>query len=126
MECVKSFKTGGSQVVRLPKSCQFQEGELLASRIGSVVILMPRNVFKEEISMECVKSFKIGGSRVVKLPKSCQFQERQLLVNRIGNTVTLVPKNDPWKGMIEGVNLFTDDFLQNGIEDLPVQERESL
>ena len=76
--------------------------------------------------MEYAKTFTTGGSQAVRLPKSCQFQERELLANRIGNIVILMPKNDPWKGMMESFDLFTEDFLKDGIEDLPVQERDGL
>ena len=48
------------------------------------------------------------------------------MVNRIGNIVILAPKEDPWKNMLESLEMFTDGFLAEGIEDLPIQEREML
>ena len=43
METAKVFTNGGSQAVRLPKTCRFSGDEVLAKRIGSIVILMPVN-----------------------------------------------------------------------------------
>lgn len=43
MEVAKVFNNGGSQAVRLPKSCRFTDDEVLVNRIGSVVILMPKD-----------------------------------------------------------------------------------
>ena len=43
METAKVFSNGGSQAVRLPKSCRFDEEEVLVNRIGNVVILVPKN-----------------------------------------------------------------------------------
>ena len=45
-ERAKIFKNGGSQAVRLPKSCRFPEGqrEVLVSRVGKNVILAARIV----------------------------------------------------------------------------------
>ena len=43
MESAKIFNNGGSQAVRLPKSCRFTGDEVRVNRIGSVVILMPKN-----------------------------------------------------------------------------------
>ena len=42
-ERAKIFKNGGSQAVRLPKSCRFPEGqrEVLVSREGRKIILEP-------------------------------------------------------------------------------------
>ena len=47
-------------------------------------------------------------------------------MNRIGSVVILMPKNDPWAPMMQSLDLFTEDFLADGIEDLPVQERTQL
>jgi antitoxin VapB len=39
METAKIFKSGGSQAVRLPNSCQFDCDEVIAKRVGPVVML---------------------------------------------------------------------------------------
>ena len=47
-------------------------------------------------------------------------------MNRIGNVVILMPKDDPWAPMLQGLDMFTEDFLSGGADDLPVQERPTL
>ena len=76
--------------------------------------------------MEVAKIFSNGGSQAVRLPRNCRFDQDEVLVNRIGNVVILMPKNDPWAPMMQSLDMFTDDFLADGIEDLPVQERTQL
>jgi len=76
--------------------------------------------------MEVAKIFSNGGSQAVRLPKNCRFDQDEVLVNRIGSVVILMPKNDPWAPMMQSLDMFTDDFLADGIEDLPVQERTQL
>lgn len=76
--------------------------------------------------MEVAKVFSNGGSQAVRLPKNCRFDQDEVLVNRIGSVVILMPKNDPWAPMMQSLDMFTDDFLADGIEDLPVQERAQL
>lgn len=76
--------------------------------------------------MDTAKVFTNGGSQAVRLPKDCRFEDNEVLVRRIGNIVILVPKNDPWRGMMDSLDMFTDDFLADGIEPLPLQERDSL
>ncbi|MBE5775803.1 MAG: AbrB/MazE/SpoVT family DNA-binding domain-containing protein [Clostridiales bacterium] len=76
--------------------------------------------------MEVAKIFSNGGSQAVRLPKNCRFDQDEVLVNRIGSVVILMPKNDPWAPMMQSLDMFTDDFLADGIEDLPVQERAQL
>ncbi len=43
METAKIFSNGGSQAVRLPKSCRFDSEEVIVNRIGNVVMLMPKD-----------------------------------------------------------------------------------
>ena len=76
--------------------------------------------------MEIAKVFSNGGSQAVRLPKNCRFADDEILVNHIGNIVILMPKEEPWKSMLDSLDMFTDDFLKNGVEDLPVQERDYL
>ena len=76
--------------------------------------------------MDVAKIFSNGGSQAVRLPKNCRFDQDEVLVNRIGNVVILMPKNDPWAPMMQSLDMFTEDFLADGIEDLPVQERAQL
>ena len=61
--------------------------------------------------MDTAKVFANGGSQAVRLPKDCRFSGDEVLVNRIGSVVILTPK---------------EDFLAEGIEALPVQERDCL
>ena len=42
MTVAKLFQNGGSQAVRLPKEYRFQGNEVLISRIGDVVVMVPR------------------------------------------------------------------------------------
>ena len=43
METAKLFTNGGSQAVRLPKNCRFDDEEVYVNRIGNAVILLPKN-----------------------------------------------------------------------------------
>ena len=76
--------------------------------------------------MEIAKVFTNGGSQAVRLPKGCRFEGEEVLANRVGKIVILMPKDDPWGSMLQGLDMFSDDFIKNGIEDLPIQERSAL
>ena len=73
--------------------------------------------------METAKIFTNGGSQAVRLPKDCRFMTDEVLVNRIGDVVVLIPKSEKWNSLLEGMDMFTDDFLRENMEDLSVQER---
>ena len=76
--------------------------------------------------MDIAKVFSNGGSQAVRLPKSCRFTDEEVLVNHIGNVVILSPKNDRWSSLLASLDLFTEDFLSEPIEKLPLEERELL
>ena len=43
MKTAKLFMNGGSQAVRLPKDCRFEGKEVYVKRVGSAVILYPKD-----------------------------------------------------------------------------------
>ena len=43
MMTAKLIANGGSQAVRLPKSCRFEGSEVFVNRIGDAVIITPKN-----------------------------------------------------------------------------------
>ena len=75
-----------------------------------------------ETARICVES----GRQTVRLPESCGFQDDEVLVNRIGEIVMLVPKGSSLAGMIGSLDMFTEDFMNGGRNDLQLQERDLL
>ena len=76
--------------------------------------------------VDTAKVFTNGGSQAVRLPKSCRFSDDEVFVNHIGNIVILFPKEARWSSLLASLDLFTNDFLAEDIESLPLEERESL
>ena len=58
-ERAKIFQNGGSQAVRLPKSCRFEDGqeEVIARRVGKKVILEPADGWSEGF-LACLGAWK--------------------------------------------------------------------
>jgi antitoxin VapB len=61
--------------------------------------------------MQTAKIFINGRSQAVRLPKDCRFSGNDVFVNKIGNMVVLIPKDDPWSSLVNSLNQFTDDFM---------------
>ena len=76
--------------------------------------------------LETAKIFTNGGSQAIRLPRRYRFNAKEVFVNQIGNVVMLIPKDDHWQGMLASLNLFTDDFLAEEVEPLPLEEREAI
>ncbi len=43
MDTAKLFKSGRSQAVRLPKEFRFEGDEVMVTRLGAAVVLLPKN-----------------------------------------------------------------------------------
>ncbi len=70
--------------------------------------------------MQTAKIFINGRSQAVRLPKDCRFSEDDVFVKKIGKMVVLIPKDDPWSSLVNSLDQFTDDFMDE--RDQPSQK----
>lgn len=64
--------------------------------------------------METAKLFENGRSQAVRLPKKFRFDGNEVFVQRLGDAVILVPKENLWETFLNGLNGFSEDFLEEG------------
>ena len=76
--------------------------------------------------MMMAKVFENGRSQAVRLPKEYRFSDEEVAVNKIGDVVILMPKENKWSGFLNSLNLFSEDFMNDGREQSETQEREIL
>ena len=76
--------------------------------------------------MMTAKVFENGRSQAVRLQKECRFDTDEVAVNRIGDIVMLMPKTNKWASFMQAIDLFSEDFLEDGRMDEMRQERENL
>ncbi|MEM8612007.1 MAG: type II toxin-antitoxin system VapB family antitoxin [Cyanobacteria bacterium P01_H01_bin.105] len=75
--------------------------------------------------MNTAKLFQNGQSQAVRLPKSFRFEGDQVYIKRVGDAVILLPYNNPWQLLIDSVDQFSDDFMEERKQP-EYQEREDL
>lgn len=61
--------------------------------------------------METAKLFYSGNSQAVRLPREYRFAADRVYIKRMGNAVVLLPVSDPWRTLLDGLDLFSDDFM---------------
>ncbi len=76
--------------------------------------------------MQTAKLFVNGRSQAVRLPKEFNFKGTDVFIQKVGASVILFPKDRVWETFLDGLNGFTEDFMANGREQPPMQEREGL
>ncbi len=72
------------------------------------------------------KVFENGRSQAVRLPKEYRFNDEEVAINKIGDIVILMPKDNKWSGFLNSLNLFSEDFMNDGRDKSVNQERETL
>ncbi len=62
--------------------------------------------------METAKLFYSGNSQAVRLPREFRFAEDRVYIKRMGNAIVLLPLGDPWRSLLDGLDLFSEDFME--------------
>ena len=76
--------------------------------------------------MNVAKVFENGRSQAVRLPKEYRFSSDEVMINRIGDIVFIMPKTNKWTSFMKAIDMFSDDFMENGRDNMTAQEREAL
>ena len=76
--------------------------------------------------MKTAKIFKSGNSQAVRLPKEFQFDVTDVQIFRRGDEVVLKKRPQNLERAFEILTELSDDFMEEGRNQPPVQEREPL
>ena len=76
--------------------------------------------------MMTAKINKTGKSQTVKLPEEYKFSENEVLISKIGKTVLLIPKKIKWENFFKAIDMFSEDFMQDGRAQQFFKKREDL
>ena len=64
------------------------------------------------------------GVQAIRIPKRMKINDDKVYLKKVGNALYIIPFHSPWQNMIESVESFTTDFMDN--REQPVdQQRES-
>ncbi len=69
------------------------------------------------------KIFMNNRSQAVRLPKEFQFTTPEVFIRKQGDDVVLSPRPTDWSAYLATGPVASESFME-GIDDLPVQERE--
>lgn len=87
---------------------------------------MYKYILKVGMRMTTAKIFENGRSQAVRLPKEYRFTEDEVIISKVGEIVMLIPKSLKWTGFLQGLELFSEDYLSEGRNQQAEQERDTL
>jgi antitoxin VapB len=61
--------------------------------------------------MNTAKIFTNGRSQAIRLPKEYRFKDAEVYINKIDDIVVIMPKNKKMASLMNIINKFTDDFM---------------
>ncbi len=76
--------------------------------------------------MRKVRIFKVGNSQAVRLPKEFRFNVREVEIFRRGDEIIPREPKRSLRRTFEALTSLPSDFMADGRNDSPPQERESL
>ena len=73
--------------------------------------------------MKTTKIFRSGNSQAVRIPKEFQLDGDEVEILKRGKTLVLRQKKQSWAALFNSLQKFTDDFMEKGRKQMPVQKR---
>ena len=84
-------------------------------------------MFKDQGAfVKTAKLFKNGDSQAVRLPKEFRFAGAEVLIKRVGSAVVLLPKANSWDTLVQSLDKFPSDFMNEREQPLEAERREPL
>ena len=85
---------------------------------------MPKSKPKNPNPPRKAKIFMNNRSQAVRLPKDFQFETEEVFIRKDGREIVLSPRPFDWSSYLTEAPPASSEFM-DGLEDLPVQEREA-
>jgi antitoxin VapB len=76
--------------------------------------------------VKTAKLFRNGDSQAVRLPKEFRFAGDEVFIKRAGSAVVLLPKAKSWDVLIESLDKFPSDFMNDREQPREAEQREPL
>lgn len=73
--------------------------------------------------MKTAKVFKSGNSQAVRIPKEFHLEGEEVEIRKRGRSLILRPTGKSWTALIDSLNKFSDDFMEDGRHQPPTQAR---
>ena len=64
--------------------------------------------------MTTTRTFMTGRSQAIRIPLEYRLPDEEIVINRIGDTITLTPVSKLGSSLLNALDGFTDDFMEEG------------
>jgi len=54
----------------------------------------------------------VDGNQTISIPKDMIINDEKVIIRKLGNALYLIPFNNPWKNLMDSLDSFTPDFME--------------
>jgi antitoxin VapB len=65
------------------------------------------------MAIEAVKIENLKGLQAISIPENLKINDDKVYIKKIGNVLYLIPFHNPWQNLMESLDEFTQDFMEN-------------
>lgn len=76
--------------------------------------------------MKTARLFQNGQSQAIRLPKEFRLNGDKVFIKKMGNALIIIPYQNSWESLVESLDQFSDDFMQEREQPFEQQTRENL
>ncbi len=65
------------------------------------------------MEFEPVEIQESAGFQSIKIPKNLKIEDSKVYLKKVGNALFVIPFHNPWQSLIDSVDEFTQDFMED-------------
>lgn len=65
------------------------------------------------MAFEAIDIQDIAGSQSIKIPDNYKINDDKVYLKKVGNALYIIPFHNPWQNLMDSVNEFTQDFMND-------------
>ena len=65
------------------------------------------------MAFETIDIQDTSGSQSVKIPDNFKIKDDKVYLKKVGNALYIIPFHSPWQNLIDSVNEFSEDFMND-------------
>jgi antitoxin VapB len=64
------------------------------------------------VAFETINIKDISGLQSIEIPDNFKINDDKVYLKKVGNALYIIPFHNPWESLIDGVNEFSQDFME--------------
>ena len=76
------------------------------------------------MKIESVQIQNTKGLQAINIPENLKINDDKVYIKKMGNALYIIPFHSPWQTLVDSLDEFTSDFMENRNQP-PQQNRES-